>query len=72
MAVEFRIMMLGPVIGGETFDLVVIEWEEERDELPDVELNSGWLTDPRFLTKRMTGLSSLHSATLSMDLCYPH
>lgn len=64
MKVRFILEMKSPVVHGQSFDSITIDWEEEapRDEI--MRLCQKWISGRNFLKAQMNGLSEVGESSL--------
>ncbi|MEK9173381.1 MAG: hypothetical protein AAB594_02315 [Patescibacteria group bacterium] len=59
--------MEGVIVHGESFDSVVIDWEEEATREEVMAQSHKWLTTHNFLTSRMNGLNGVSESSLTIE-----
>ncbi len=67
MKVKFVLTMEDVVVGDQTIDQVILDWESDLEQDEILKLSHEWITSRNFLTNRMEGLSRVGESSLTIE-----
>lgn len=67
MRVRYILEMVNPVVCGERFNSIVIDWEEEATREEVMIVSEKWVRSRNFLTERMNGLNKVGESSLTVE-----
>jgi len=67
MKVKFVLTMDDVMVGEQTIDKLIFDWESEVNQEEILELSHKWITSKNFLTKRMEGLTRVGESSLTIE-----
>jgi hypothetical protein len=67
MKVKFVLTMDDLMVGDQSIDQVVLDWESEMEQTEILEISHQWITSKNFLTRRMVGLNRVGESSLTIE-----
>lgn len=67
MKVKFILTMDDVMVGDESIDQVILDWESNVEQTEILKLSHEWITSKNFLTHRMIGLTRVGESSLTIE-----
>lgn len=67
MRVKFVLTMDDAVVGDQSIDQIVLNWEADMEQEQILDVSHKWITSKNFLTNRMVGLNRVGESSLTIE-----
>ena len=67
MKVKFVLTMDDVVVGDQSINQVILDWESNVEQNEILKLSHEWITSKNFLTQRMVGLTRVGESSLTIE-----
>ncbi len=67
MRVKFVLTMDDALVGDQTIDQIVLDWEADMEQEQILDVSHKWITSKNFLTNRMVGLNRVGESSLTIE-----